>query len=220
MPIQFHCSSCGQPIEVDDEHAGQAAACPYCRQLVTVPPQSTYYPSEGAAARPAGPDTAPPPFGPASAEPPGGPALGPPPITGIPPAPPGPDRQRTARTYGKYALVCAGLVVVLLVILLISGMVLYLKLAGTHPRGSLTFEDVTKEMQNMPGAPLITGLDCGVGFFALVGLVLAIVSLTQSRTRSWQGWVALGICGGAVLCLCGMLVLTLVAFAGGGVHLG
>ncbi len=40
-PIRFQCQSCSQPIEVDEEWAGKAVACPYCKATVTAPAQST-----------------------------------------------------------------------------------------------------------------------------------------------------------------------------------
>jgi len=41
MAIRFQCSSCSQPIEVDDEWASKAVACPYCRTTITAPAEST-----------------------------------------------------------------------------------------------------------------------------------------------------------------------------------
>lgn len=41
MAIRFQCSSCSQPIEVDDEWASRAVACPYCRTTITAPAEST-----------------------------------------------------------------------------------------------------------------------------------------------------------------------------------
>lgn len=41
MAIRFQCSSCLQPIEVDDEWASKAVACPYCRTTITAPAEST-----------------------------------------------------------------------------------------------------------------------------------------------------------------------------------
>ncbi len=41
MVIRFECSSCAQPIEVDGEWASKAVACPYCRNTVTAPAEST-----------------------------------------------------------------------------------------------------------------------------------------------------------------------------------
>lgn len=95
-----------------------------------------------------------------------------------------------------------------------------LKIAAAHPSRNPTPEELTTAFQNTPGGPLIQGLGYGVPFFALVGLALAIVSLVQSRTNNWRGWVALAICGGAALCLCGMFVLVVLVSAAGGVHLG
>lgn len=57
MAIQFQCPGCKQPIEVDDEHAGKTAACPYCRGVITVPQQSTYEPEPIPPARPTAPDS-------------------------------------------------------------------------------------------------------------------------------------------------------------------
>lgn len=64
MAIRFQCSSCSQPIEVDDEWATKMVACPYCRNTITAPAESTVTdPSEiptatpivGMEAGPAGP---------------------------------------------------------------------------------------------------------------------------------------------------------------------
>lgn len=41
MAIRFQCPSCQQPIETDDEWGGKLVNCPYCRNTVTAPLQST-----------------------------------------------------------------------------------------------------------------------------------------------------------------------------------
>ncbi len=41
MTIRFQCGSCSQPIEVDDELASKVVGCPYCRNTVTAPTEST-----------------------------------------------------------------------------------------------------------------------------------------------------------------------------------
>ena len=117
MPIQFCCTSCGQPIEVDAEHAGKTAACPYCQHVISVPTESTYHPDAAVTARPAATPL------PASGY--GRELSGPPsPVAGPPPQPPtawpGSEaslepspRQRAARTFGNYALVCTGIAVAL-----------------------------------------------------------------------------------------------------------
>src|SRR5580765_4777196 len=42
MPIRFVCPSCQQPLEIDDQWAGQSVACPYCNRVVTAPATSTW----------------------------------------------------------------------------------------------------------------------------------------------------------------------------------
>ena len=59
MPIQFLCVSCEHPIEIDDEWAGKSVACPFCRNTVVAPVDSTYEPpSVVPAARSVEPDRA------------------------------------------------------------------------------------------------------------------------------------------------------------------
>ena len=41
MSIRFQCGNCSQPIEIDDQWASKAVACPYCRKTVTAPAEST-----------------------------------------------------------------------------------------------------------------------------------------------------------------------------------
>ena len=41
MAIRFQCASCAQPIEIDDEWASKAVACPYCHKTVTAPAKSS-----------------------------------------------------------------------------------------------------------------------------------------------------------------------------------
>lgn len=41
MAIRFQCAACSQPIEVDDDWAQRAVACPYCRKTITAPSEST-----------------------------------------------------------------------------------------------------------------------------------------------------------------------------------
>jgi hypothetical protein len=41
MAIRFQCGACSQPIEIDDEWASRTVACPYCRNTITAPAEST-----------------------------------------------------------------------------------------------------------------------------------------------------------------------------------
>lgn len=61
MPIRFACPSCQQPIEIDDQWAGQSVACPYCKRVVTAPTASTWPAGEIPVASPASGGFAPPP---------------------------------------------------------------------------------------------------------------------------------------------------------------
>lgn len=78
MAIQFQCTGCRQPIEIDDEWGGKQVACPYCRRTITAPETSTLdelggVPVAQPATRPtpdsipAFPDGPPPPIPPATA---------------------------------------------------------------------------------------------------------------------------------------------------------
>lgn len=61
MAIRFTCPSCSQPIEIDDQWAGQSVGCPYCKKVVNAPPASTWPPSEVPQASPAPSAFTPPP---------------------------------------------------------------------------------------------------------------------------------------------------------------
>lgn len=52
MSIQFVCLSCRQPVEIDDQHAGQQVVCPYCEAVITAPHASNLEPAQRPTARP------------------------------------------------------------------------------------------------------------------------------------------------------------------------
>lgn len=218
MSIQFACPSCQQPIEVDDEHGGQTAACPYCRRVISVPNESTLGAEPQAPARPMPADSAPPPHGigdqpspappPTAPPPPGALHVGPPPIT---------HRIISARRFGNYALICTGLVAVLFIAMVVQ-MFAIMAPFMSELTTSQPDPDRMQKMQSELGAklaksPLYLAFAYGSAFFALVGLVVAIVSLKQSTQSNWRGIVALIICGLWVLCFCGGNALQ---FVGGG----
>lgn len=219
MAIQFNCPSCTQPIEVDDEVAGQSAACPYCGKVVTVPTASTYRPA--VSARPIGEPGAP--GGEIEVSPEGG-ALAPfdqptrPPA--YPPLPPyqagglhvgpSPDaRARAARTLGNFALGCTAAVVALLVtyFVLLAPTLSRLVAASSQPSQKETMQI----LQSSPNAISAGGAVCGALVFSLVGLVLAGISLRQRAAGNWRGWTSIIVCGGTLSCVALNLLLTMAA---------
>jgi hypothetical protein len=212
MAIQFHCPGCSQPIEVDDVHAGQAAACPYCRRVVSVPTESSLGELPPIVARPTGGgDDATPPAAADRREP----ATPPPPQ----PAPGelhiGPTmtpREQAARTLGSYALICA-----VLAVLLSGGVFVYavsqagpelLKASGSGP----SEEQLSAIERRLGENRWLGAAQMGSMFFALIGVVLGITSLVQSRRSNWRAIVSVVVCGLLLSCVC---LGTVLAAAGG-----
>jgi hypothetical protein len=199
MAIQFHCPGCSQPIEVDDVYAGQAAACPYCRRVVNVPTESTLGREQPAAARPALGET--------------------PDSAAAPPPPPGAlhagasetYRDRLARTYGNYALICTVLAILLSVGTMVYGAMLLADMvdpsAASQPSMQQLSEDLARQNPALAAGPL------GAMLFAVIGLALGITSVKQTARKNWRGIVSIVVCGLFVLCFCGINTLTL--FGGG-----
>ncbi len=195
MAIQFRCAQCGHPIEVDEQHAGQTAACPYCRHVMSVPEQSTYQADAAVAARPL--DTS------AAAE--TTPFLGPQ-GAGLPLSP----RQLAARRFGRYALSCTLLAVALYAISATRGALLLRGSGGMWTATQPTPEqmnDLGRQMRQVGTDPWVAIPEYGGLFFALAGLVLGIVSLTQGISGNWRGLVAVIACAVFFLCLCAGVVL-------------
>jgi len=205
MPIQFCCTRCGEPIEVDDEHAGQTAACPYCRHMVTVPRESTYDPDAAIAARPAQAGGA------ASAEDGGGEAAGPLP-PGLSRAGYSDRRRQAAHTLGTWALICTVLAVVLFIVYLVGAVTIIAPVVGDQISPNLDKEQISAVQAVASQHPWILAAVCGAVFFALAGLTLAIVSLTQARQRNWRAVTALTVCGVFFLCVCLGLIVNIAAF--------
>lgn len=221
MAIQFPCPSCSQPIEVDDEYGGQAAACPYCRRVVNVPTEPPGELRPAAMARP----TLSPTGGEARAEPREVPTGGEVRPEAPPPPPPGglhvgplPSRpDRVASTYGTYALICTVLVVLLFGTFTVYGVALMMSELGTSPTSQPSPEEMGRAqaaaMQKMFSTGWATGISLGAAFFAVVGLVLGIVSLRAGRRANWKAIVSLVVCGMLTFCTCGSLVSSLSGMA-------
>jgi endogenous inhibitor of DNA gyrase (YacG/DUF329 family) len=202
MAIQFQCPGCSQPIEVDAEHAGSVAACPYCQQVVNVPHESTYRPAEVPPARPA-------------AFSPGG---NPPGVYGAPLPPPGglhvgpvvDPRSRTARRVGILALLAIAAALVLFMTVAIMAASAF----GSRP-DALTPEAQREILEQMQENPVWMVLIGALYVSLLAGLVLAIISVAISRRGNWPGIAALVSSGMLMLLLCAGLVFQLMAGAAG-----
>ena len=209
MAIQFHCPGCSQPIEVDDIHAGQTAACPYCRRVMNVPTESSLGQDPPAAARAATEaDDATAPPAPDHGET----------VTSPPPQPTpgelhiGPTlsyRDRVARTYGNYALICTAIAIALMVGTLIYGGMLLADKLDEYADSQPSLDEMSQELaMQHPG--LAVG-PLGAMFFAVVGLALGITSVKQTTRGNWRGIVAVVLCGLFAVCFSGANVLGLLA---------
>ncbi len=194
MAIQFHCTGCSQPIEVDEEFAGRAAACPYCQRVVTVPATSTIEPQSAVVARP---------------------------MSGVPQHGPTVDpladlSRRQAAAYGNYSLICTGLMLVLCVVFFVRTMNIAFSLgllrAGETPSAS----DQKRLMEAVGGDALVIGPAYGALFFALFGLVLGVASIRRAARANWRGITSCIVCGLYVLCQCGGVLTMMGGGAAGG----
>ncbi len=213
MAIQFRCSHCQKPIEVDDEHAGGEALCPFCRQRVPVPDASTLAP----AARPVEPTGEAPTVAP-------GPDVPEPPALHTLPAMPSAEalaRQMAARSFARYAIVSALLCYGLFFSVLGYGCVVsvraFVAISGSgQPPTTQQIEQAQKElMESLQSQPWVQAAQLGATFFALVGTLLAIVSLRQQRTGNWPAVLSLVGCGLYMTCTCGSVAFALAAGVAG-----
>jgi hypothetical protein len=218
MAIQFYCTGCSEPIEVDDELAGQSAGCPYCQQVIRVPLASTYR-ADSPAARPVKPDRGsagnPHPPGPGPVADEYGPAS--PDAATI-------EANRRATRYGNGALLCLGLTVACAVALMAIGLSMLPPLPVIPPgsdAGPIVREwqrEALERAAQNPNSPLLNLLSlpllCGIPLLALLALVLGVLSLVQSGGRNWRGWVS--TLGSALLtCVVGAMLLAGLSMQGG-----
>lgn len=215
MAIQFRCPGCAQPIEVDDIHAGQTATCPYCRRVVTVPAESVLD-ERPVTARPAGGRGAVEAPNPAASRAPGS---APPPIPESTPAglhvgPVLSHRERGARTFGNYALICTALALLLLATVIVASFTLIAPTLAHSPGSQPTQEQLAQMSAQLEANPWIGAVTMGAGFFALAGLALGITSLAQSRRSNWRGVVSVVLCGGTLLCFCSSALLSVAGGVG------
>lgn len=232
MAIQFRCPGCTQPIEVDDEFAGQNASCPYCQRVVTVPAESNYGMETPPPARPAAGAASEQTGGAGSGSWPaggGGPSYPPPPVYEGPPAhayegPPAPPEHRAAaaRKLGNWSLLFSLLVVVGFVA--IFGVVITrlferadlaepgLAQAEVQARVQAAQAEVMEELSGQAWF-LVLGISTFV--FSIAGVALAAASLRAGKGANWRAITTLVICLPFLLCQCASVVFGIAgAFAG------
>jgi DNA-directed RNA polymerase subunit RPC12/RpoP len=191
MPIQFRCSHCEQPIEVDDEHAGKTAACPYCRSTISVPAESNYDPRRAVVARPLAPQA-------------------PLPLSAL--AGPGmPDRTR-ALQWGRRALLLAlvalGLLIFEVVRLSIPVVQVVRRELDAGAPTSQAIEAAQKAQRETLKNPDVVsqGVSPGMTLLSFVALALGAHSLARGG-KNWRAITAVIISSLFVSCWCSMIFL-------------
>ena len=202
MAIQFRCAGCSQPIEVDDEYAGQNATCPYCRHIIRVPAESSLNVGDIAPAQP--PDGPLPPSltEPSATEQWQAPSeelhIGPRPLT---------HREHTARSWGNYALIFAALAIGMFGSAAIYSAALYLEMVQGTPESQPSSQQIEELQRTVSEIPWLIPVELGGMFFAVLGVCLGLASLSQSARGNWRGWISVIGCGGLLLCICSMTAI-------------
>ena len=233
MPIQFRCSSCNKPVEIDDEWAGQSVACPFCGGENLAPHETDLVWDQQDLA---GSELHRPPSGA--------------PPDALPGSPPQPADTPRPDVFGQYPPVPAGLVVarnpygkwsVAL------GIIAWILLAGSLVGLTALMLSVINMDELMPdknnpdmSAQWRKGMemgpevqqrlaDKGLGWIwgiltfvqilsaaaALVGGILAIAGLTRRRTKKGSSIAGLILSGPIVLCSCCVFSIAIVGGVAG-----
>lgn len=203
MAIQFFCSGCGQPIEVDDNMANLAVTCPYCRKVVTTPPSSTL---------PSPPSMPPVPGVPM---PPGAPTSPVAPSESLPYGV-GPPGLRKKAVLGWIAFAGAIFTVTICAYTLqaFGGLMQGLNL---QPQGQTEMQELQKTIQERaqqrPG--LQVGMCAGWCLFPVSALVCGIIGLVRKEQPRWPSVASLVLLGLAIALNC-LGVMRLGAMGAGG----
>jgi hypothetical protein len=211
MAIQFKCPACSEPIEIDEQYAGQQVVCPYCQGVVTAPPTSQ---PEVAAL---------PPMSAASDRPPA-----PPSPTGAPyaPAPPEPTWTGAAAPLrsnpaGNWSLAAGVLAWILFAVYVGYAASVMLKLlppevfeqaSSSQPTTEEMQEHLQKAMKRMASDPglateraVVSTLSLASLGVGLLAIVLAVVGLTRKSAK--KGTSIAGLVVSAPLLMCVALAL-------------
>jgi hypothetical protein len=202
MAIRFQCGACSQPIEVDDEWAGKAVACPYCHKTVTAPVESTLAdPSTIPTAKPLIADAT------------------------DPQAPAGALFQPEVVAHHPNRVAVAALILASILVVL---MVAFMIVAGAHSLELLKLQEEMQEgagdrspfevmqgfLDDYGGTPptwiiVLAMLEFASGAVCIAALICGILGLRRPHHRPFA-IVALVIAGGVMLMFCGSLVFSLL----------
>lgn len=211
MPIQYFCSGCGRPIEVDDEFAGRQAACPHCAHVSAVPLQSTYNAAAAVQARdanvppiPRHGGVTPTPY-PTASEPPAYPY--PQPMT---PSETALRRERNAKRLGNGSLAAGMLAVLVFFWFATRFMQLMISENVIQPGATrMTPEQMQRVEQIVNKNPSLLIASFAVLGLAVLGTSLGIASLSITLRGNWRGVCGTLVSGAFLLCFCLSTVLNL-----------
>ncbi len=212
MAIQFVCGACGQPIEVDDEAAGQAVTCPYCYKVTTTPTAN-----ELASGKPTGgsaDETAP--AGPSDAAAGGvsSAALG----EQVEPMPQAgePDQTPKRSVLGWIALASIVLSIICVTYAILTAISMTQDLHGQQPKTPEQMAELQRIVQQrMASKPSLTVIGlAGICVLPLVAVVLAVIALFKRSRPRWPAITTLVLVGLLVVAACGGMIFQAVAAGG------
>ena len=223
MAIQFACPSCEQPIEIDDEHGADQVSCPYCRNVVTAPTESTLHVGAEAdtgapvEARPLPPDQAgpllpeAPALGPEHSTPQDAMGRGPLPWALAQTAPAGVVVQPLRRNVVGIVGIIGGMLALVLFFVMQVVVMSHWKELGIDLEGPVDQAEVQKRLMEKMQAPeqhmwVVTMTVCfaGAGLSWAVGLICSVIGIS----RRYRGR------GAAIAGLIVALILPLLLCAG------
>ncbi len=191
MPIQFQCSTCGKPIEVDDEFAGQAVTCPYCRKVMNAPTGLVPPAVTSTTAAYSGPQVA---------------SAGPIPQF-TPPA--------QSNWFASASLVCS-IVVLLCLCLAFAGS--YKVMKRMAPDLKLQQDQMPAFVEQTSKEPMLVVSSIVTLIASIAGVLFAILGLVRRTGRRWQSILSLIVCGLMLACGCLSIMSNFAAMASGKGH--
>lgn len=200
MAIQFHCTQCGEAIEVDDHLAGQMVTCPYCRKAVTATVMASVPPPvsvPAAAAVDAGPSTSPP----SVSETLEYAAV----FTPLP--------KKAVTGWISLVLMVLGIFCMIQMFIVSRQLTQGMPKPKTEQEMIEMQKSVIAKIEKKPALFIMAGGTC---FLPVTSLILSIVSLVRRERPRWPGLFPLILLGVCMLLMCGGVLFNGMAGRGGG----